>query len=96
MQAAMEVTARYCRKEMEAYGECVASKPSSWHEECSMLKVNVARCTSSHPIIRRIRQACSEPFAAFEGCLRQNQTAAENCAEHLGRFLQCAETVKPA
>lgn len=88
------MTARYCSKEMEAYGECVASKPLSWQEDCHQLKASVARCTSSHPIIQRIRQECAEPFAAFEGCLRQNPTAAEICTEHMGRFLQCAEKVK--
>ncbi|XP_029440639.1 coiled-coil-helix-coiled-coil-helix domain-containing protein 5 isoform X2 [Rhinatrema bivittatum] len=96
MQAALEVTARYCSKEMEAYGQCVVSKPSSWQVDCHQLKVGVARCTSSHPVIQRIRQECAEPFLAFEGCLRRNQAATENCAEHVGRFLRCAEKVKPA
>lgn len=47
------------------------------------------------PIIRQIRQACAEPFEAFEECLRQNEAAVGNCAEHVRRFLQCAEQVQP-
>ncbi|XP_069460124.1 coiled-coil-helix-coiled-coil-helix domain-containing protein 5 isoform X1 [Ambystoma mexicanum] len=96
MQAAMEITARYCSKEMEQYGECVASKPSSWQEDCHTFKVSVAQCTSSHPVIQRIRQECAEPFVAFEQCLKQNPSSAINCAEHVTKFLTCAESVKVA
>ncbi|GAB1286883.1 Coiled-coil-helix-coiled-coil-helix domain-containing protein 5 [Apodemus speciosus] len=95
MQAALEVTARYCSRELEQYGQCVAAKPESWHRDCHYLKMSIARCTSSHPIIRQIRQACAEPFEAFEECLRLNEAAVGNCAEHMRRFLQCAEQVQP-
>uniref|UniRef100_A0A8D2AX00 Coiled-coil-helix-coiled-coil-helix domain containing 5 n=1 Tax=Sciurus vulgaris TaxID=55149 RepID=A0A8D2AX00_SCIVU len=54
------------------------------------------KCPASpSPIIRQIRQACAEPFEAFEECLRQNEAAVGNCAEHVRRFLQCAEQVQP-
>ncbi|KFO26708.1 Coiled-coil-helix-coiled-coil-helix domain-containing protein 5 [Fukomys damarensis] len=56
--------------------------------------MSIARCTSAHPIIRQIRQACAEPFEAFEECLRQNEAAMGNCTEHVRRFLQCAERVQ--
>ncbi|XP_070429719.1 coiled-coil-helix-coiled-coil-helix domain-containing protein 5 isoform X2 [Equus przewalskii] len=95
MQAALEVTARYCGRELEQYGQCVAAKPETWQRDCHHLKMSIARCTSSHPIIRQIRQACAEPFEAFEECLRQNEAAVGNCAEHVRRFLQCAEQVQP-
>ncbi|XP_027978144.1 coiled-coil-helix-coiled-coil-helix domain-containing protein 5 isoform X1 [Eumetopias jubatus] len=95
-QAALEVTARYCGRELEQYGQCVAAKPESWQRDCHHLKMSIAQCTSSHPIIRQIRQACAEPFEAFEECLRQNEAAVGNCAEHVRRFLQCAEQVRPA
>uniref|UniRef100_H0XC17 Coiled-coil-helix-coiled-coil-helix domain containing 5 n=1 Tax=Otolemur garnettii TaxID=30611 RepID=H0XC17_OTOGA len=94
-QAALEVTARYCGRELEQYGQCVAAKPESWQRDCHYLKMSIARCTSSHPIIRQIRQACAEPFEAFEECLRKNEAAVGNCAEHVRRFLQCAEQVQP-
>ncbi|KAK6468803.1 coiled-coil-helix-coiled-coil-helix domain-containing protein 5-like [Huso huso] len=94
MQAAMEITAKYCRKEMEDYGMCVASNPSSWQQDCYQLKVKVAHCTSSHPVIQKIRSDCSEPFSAFEQCLKLNQTSVGNCSEHISKFLACAETVK--
>ncbi|XP_049640409.1 coiled-coil-helix-coiled-coil-helix domain-containing protein 5 isoform X1 [Suncus etruscus] len=94
MQAALEITARYCGKELEQYGQCVASRPESWQRECHHLKMNIAKCTSSHPIIRQIRQACAEPFVAFEECLRQNETAVGKCSQHVQRFLQCAEQVQ--
>uniref|UniRef100_A0ABI7Z6U4 Coiled-coil-helix-coiled-coil-helix domain containing 5 n=1 Tax=Felis catus TaxID=9685 RepID=A0ABI7Z6U4_FELCA len=94
-QAALEVTARYCGRELEQYGQCVAAKPESWQRDCHHLKMSIAQCTSSHPIIRQIRQACAEPFEAFEECLRQNEAAVGNCAEHVRRFLQCADQVQP-
>uniref|UniRef100_A0A8D2AXQ5 Coiled-coil-helix-coiled-coil-helix domain containing 5 n=1 Tax=Sciurus vulgaris TaxID=55149 RepID=A0A8D2AXQ5_SCIVU len=95
MQAALEVTARYCGRQLEQYGQCVTAKPESWQRDCHHLKMSIAQCTSSHPIIRQIRQACAEPFEAFEECLRQNEAAVGNCAEHVRRFLQCAEQVQP-
>ncbi|KAF4016352.1 hypothetical protein G4228_007785, partial [Cervus hanglu yarkandensis] len=94
-QAALEITARYCGRELEQYGQCVAAKPESWQRDCHHLKMSIAQCTSAHPIIRQIRQACLEPFKAFEECLRQNEAAVGNCAEHVRRFLQCAEQVQP-
>ncbi|XP_040270833.1 coiled-coil-helix-coiled-coil-helix domain-containing protein 5 isoform X5 [Bufo bufo] len=94
MQAALEVTAKYCRTELEEYGTCVSSKPGSWQQDCHEQKVKVAQCTSSHPIIRKIRTQCAEPFAAFEQCLKQNQAAVENCSKHVTEFLHCAESVK--
>nr|KAF6446261.1 coiled-coil-helix-coiled-coil-helix domain containing 5 [Rousettus aegyptiacus] len=95
MQAALEITARHCGRELDQYGQCVAAKPESWQRDCHHLKMSIARCTSSHPIIRRIRQACAEPFEAFEECLRQNEAATSNCTEQVRRFLQCAEQVPP-
>lgn len=95
MQAALEVTARYCSRELDQYGQCVAAKPESWQRDCHHLKMSIAQCTSSHPIIRQIRQACAEPFEAFEECLRQNEASAGKCAEQVRRFLQCAERVPP-
>ncbi|XP_056426611.1 coiled-coil-helix-coiled-coil-helix domain-containing protein 5 [Hyla sarda] len=94
MQAALEVTAKYCRNELEEYGSCVHSKPGTWQQDCHELKVKVAQCTSSHPIIQKIRTQCAQPFGAFEQCLKENQTAVEKCSEHVTEFLQCAERVK--
>ncbi|OWK10799.1 CHCHD5 [Cervus elaphus hippelaphus] len=91
----LEITARYCGRELEQYGQCVAAKPESWQRDCHHLKMSIAQCTSAHPIIRQIRQACLEPFKAFEECLRQNEAAVGNCAEHVRRFLQCAEQAHP-
>nr|XP_060619839.1 coiled-coil-helix-coiled-coil-helix domain-containing protein 5 isoform X2 [Anolis sagrei ordinatus] len=95
-QAALEVTARHCRKESEAYGQCVATNPSSWQQDCHQLKVEMAKCTSSHPIVQKIRQDCAEPFTAFEQCLKLNQTSVVNCTEHVQQFLLCADKVKLA
>ncbi|KAM7078086.1 coiled-coil-helix-coiled-coil-helix domain-containing protein 5 isoform 1-T1 [Molossus nigricans] len=99
MQAALEVTARYCSRELDQYGQCVAAKPESWQRDCHHLKMSIARCTSNQclpcsPVIRQIRQACAEPFEAFEKCLQQNEAAVGNCAEHVRHFLQCAEQVQ--
>ncbi|XP_073350762.1 coiled-coil-helix-coiled-coil-helix domain-containing protein 5 [Pagrus major] len=93
MQAAMDITAKYCHKEMEAYGSCVASNPSTWQQQCHELKLKVAQCTSSHPVIQKIRQDCSKEFVEFERCLRENQDTPSSCSPHVARFLGCAETV---
>ncbi|KAF7690964.1 hypothetical protein HF521_011261 [Silurus meridionalis] len=93
MQAAMDITAKFCQKEMEEYGACVASSPSTWQERCHHLKVKVAQCTSSHPVIRKIRTDCSVEFSEFERCLRENQSSAQTCSPQVTRFLSCANTV---
>ncbi|XP_041032904.1 coiled-coil-helix-coiled-coil-helix domain-containing protein 5 isoform X3 [Carcharodon carcharias] len=94
MQAAFEITARYCSKEMEDYGQCVASNPASWQKDCHQLKTSVAQCTSSHPVIQKIRTECADSFLAFEQCLKQNQSSVLNCTDHVNEFLACAEKVK--
>nr|KAF6446263.1 coiled-coil-helix-coiled-coil-helix domain containing 5 [Rousettus aegyptiacus] len=48
MQAALEITARHCGRELDQYGQCVAAKPESWQRDCHHLKMSIARCTSSH------------------------------------------------
>ncbi|XP_039206291.1 coiled-coil-helix-coiled-coil-helix domain-containing protein 5 [Crotalus tigris] len=94
MQAALEVTLRYCHKETEQYGRCVAANPSSWQQDCHQLKLDMAKCTSSHPIVQKIRRDCAEPFTAFEECLKINQSSSIKCSEHLQKFLLCADQVK--
>ncbi|XP_060026027.1 coiled-coil-helix-coiled-coil-helix domain-containing protein 5 isoform X2 [Lagenorhynchus albirostris] len=47
MQAALEITARYCGRELEQYGQCVAAKPESWQRDCHHLKMSIAQCTSA-------------------------------------------------
>ncbi|XP_044525744.1 coiled-coil-helix-coiled-coil-helix domain-containing protein 5 [Gracilinanus agilis] len=94
MEAALEVTARYCGPEMERYVQCVVANPLSWHRDCYHLKMSVAQCASSHPIIRQIRQDCAEPFQDFDLCLRKNEANVRNCTEHMRRFLQCVEQVQ--
>ncbi|KAE8619741.1 hypothetical protein XENTR_v10009958 [Xenopus tropicalis] len=49
---------------------------------------------SHSPVIQRIRSQCSEPFGAFEQCLKENQASVENCTKHVTDFLRCAESVK--
>ncbi|XP_058023268.1 coiled-coil-helix-coiled-coil-helix domain-containing protein 5 isoform X1 [Ahaetulla prasina] len=91
MQAALEITLRYCHKEAEQYGRCVAANPSSWQQDCHQLKLDMAKCTSSHPIVQKIRQDCAEPFTAFEECLKANQSSSIKCSENLQKFLLCAD-----
>ncbi|CAG5897903.1 unnamed protein product [Menidia menidia] len=93
MQAAMEISARYCHKELESYGSCVSSNPSTWQQKCHDLKMKVSQCTSSHPVIQKIRQDCSNEFVKFEQCLRENQDSPTSCSAHVASFLGCAETV---
>ncbi|XP_034046870.1 coiled-coil-helix-coiled-coil-helix domain-containing protein 5-like [Thalassophryne amazonica] len=93
MQVAIDITTKYCHKEMEAYGSCVASNPSTWQQTCHELKMKVAQCTSSHPVIQKIRQGCSKEFAEFESCLSENQNKLSTCSPHVTRFLSCAESV---
>ncbi|XP_056308092.1 coiled-coil-helix-coiled-coil-helix domain-containing protein 5 [Danio aesculapii] len=93
MEAAMAITTKFCQKELEEYGGCVVSNPTSWQEKCQELKLRVAHCTSSHPVIRKIRSDCASEFSVFERCLQENQSSAEVCQSHLSRFLTCVETV---
>ncbi|KAJ7992090.1 hypothetical protein DPEC_G00274950 [Dallia pectoralis] len=93
MQVAMDITTKYCHKEMESYGQCVASNPSTWQQNCQDLKMKVARCTSTHPAIQKIRSDCSNEFAMFDRCLRENATSPSSCSADVVRFLGCAETV---
>ncbi|KAM6100946.1 coiled-coil-helix-coiled-coil-helix domain-containing protein 5 [Pterocles gutturalis] len=93
-QAALEITARYCRSEMEEYGRCVASSPTSWQRDCHRLRLSISRCAAAHPIIQQIRQECAEPFGAFEQCLKENQASVMNCSEQVSAFLLCADRVK--
>uniref|UniRef100_A0A8C3L7C7 Coiled-coil-helix-coiled-coil-helix domain containing 5 n=1 Tax=Chrysolophus pictus TaxID=9089 RepID=A0A8C3L7C7_CHRPC len=94
MQAALEITARYCRNEMEQYGRCVAASPTSGQTDCHSLRLSMSRCAATHPIVQRIREDCAEPFVAFEQCLKENQESVLNCSEHVNAFLRCAERVK--
>ncbi|XP_019369373.1 PREDICTED: coiled-coil-helix-coiled-coil-helix domain-containing protein 5 [Gavialis gangeticus] len=96
MAAALEVAARYCGREMDLYGQCVAARPASWQQDCSDLRRDMARCAAAHPIVRKIRHECAESFTAFEQCLAENQAAVVNCTEHVNQFLLCAEQVKLA
>uniref|UniRef100_A0AAZ3SUH1 IMS import disulfide relay-system CHCH-CHCH-like Cx9C domain-containing protein n=1 Tax=Oncorhynchus tshawytscha TaxID=74940 RepID=A0AAZ3SUH1_ONCTS len=93
VQVAMDITAKCCHKEMESYGQCVTSHPSTWQQHCQDLKMKVAQCTSSHPVIQKIRTDCSKEFTEFEHCLRENQNSPTFCSVHVARFLGCAETV---
>ncbi|XP_070957486.1 coiled-coil-helix-coiled-coil-helix domain-containing protein 5 isoform X1 [Oncorhynchus clarkii lewisi] len=93
MQVAMDITTKYCHKEMESYGQCVAAHPSTWQQHCQDLKMKVAQCTSSHPVIQKIRTDCSKEFTEFERCLLENQNSPTSCSAHVARFLGCAETV---
>ncbi|XP_072531363.1 coiled-coil-helix-coiled-coil-helix domain-containing protein 5 isoform X2 [Salminus brasiliensis] len=89
----MEITTKYCQKEIEEYGVCVASHPAAWQQQCQDLKMKVAQCTSSHPVIRKIRTDCAGEFTEFERCLQENQASAQTCYPHVTRFLTCAESV---
>ncbi|KFR04356.1 Coiled-coil-helix-coiled-coil-helix domain-containing protein 5, partial [Nipponia nippon] len=93
-EAALEITARYCRSEMEQYGRCVAASPASWQRDCHRLRLSMSRCAAAHPIVQQIRQDCAEPFAAFEQCLKENQASVMNCSDHVNAFLLCADQVK--
>ncbi|KAM9114978.1 LOW QUALITY PROTEIN: coiled-coil-helix-coiled-coil-helix domain-containing protein 5 [Pangshura tecta] len=93
-EAALEVTARHCRSELDQYGRCVAASPATWQQDCQQLKLRMARCASAHPIVQKIRQDCAESFTAFEQCLKHNQASVMNCNEHVNQFLLCAEQVK--
>uniref|UniRef100_A0A3B5LQT2 IMS import disulfide relay-system CHCH-CHCH-like Cx9C domain-containing protein n=1 Tax=Xiphophorus couchianus TaxID=32473 RepID=A0A3B5LQT2_9TELE len=92
-QAAMEISAKYCYKELETYGSCVASNPTSWQHKCHDLKLKVSQCTSSHPVIQKIREDCSTEFEKFEQCLKDNLTSPTSCSPHVTRFLGCADSV---
>lgn len=79
---------------VEVGGQCGVDREGS-AGQAARWKLGHQRCPPGSPIIRQIRQACAEPFEAFEECLRQNEASAGKCAEQVRRFLQCAEQVPP-
>ncbi|KAM4880212.1 coiled-coil-helix-coiled-coil-helix domain-containing protein 5 isoform 2-T2 [Sylvia borin] len=90
---ALAVTARLCGPELERYGRCVAESPGRWHQDCHQLSLNVTNCAQNHPLVRRIRRHCSEPFGAFERCLREQPGDVTQCGPHVTQFLLCAQNV---
>ncbi|KAM9368075.1 coiled-coil-helix-coiled-coil-helix domain-containing protein 5 isoform 2-T3 [Phaethornis superciliosus] len=48
MLAALDVTSRHCRHQMELYGRCVATNPESWQRHCHHLRLDVTRCAAAH------------------------------------------------
>ncbi|XP_031755233.1 coiled-coil-helix-coiled-coil-helix domain-containing protein 5 isoform X3 [Xenopus tropicalis] len=69
MQAALEITAKYCRNEMEEYGQCVTSKPGTWQQDCHQLKVKVAQCTSSHALVSMVEHGLLAVLSPNRQCL---------------------------
>ncbi|KAM9538791.1 LOW QUALITY PROTEIN: coiled-coil-helix-coiled-coil-helix domain-containing protein 5 [Salvelinus alpinus] len=81
----MDITTKYCHKEMES-GQCVASHPSTWQQQCQDLKMEVT-------VIQKIQTDCSKEFTEFEHCLLENQNSPTSCSVYVAHFLGCAETV---
>ncbi|XP_061011313.1 coiled-coil-helix-coiled-coil-helix domain-containing protein 5 isoform X4 [Dama dama] len=72
MQAALEITARYCSRELEQYGQCVAAKPESWQRDCHHLKMSIAQCTSAQmkPLWATVRSTCADSCSVRSRCSR--------------------------
>ncbi|XP_058717875.1 coiled-coil-helix-coiled-coil-helix domain-containing protein 5 isoform X3 [Poecile atricapillus] len=89
----LSVAAALCGPELERFGRCVAASAGSWARDCHQLSLSVTRCTSHHPLVRRIRRDCSDSFGAFERCLRDQPRDAAACGSQLQEFLSCAQSV---
>ncbi|XP_014647100.1 PREDICTED: coiled-coil-helix-coiled-coil-helix domain-containing protein 5 isoform X1 [Ceratotherium simum simum] len=94
MQAALEVTARYCGRELEQYGQCVAAKPESWQRDCHHLKMSIARCTSSQsarPVLSLLRPLRS----VFDRMRQQLATVQIMCAASCSVLSRCSRHIHP-
>ncbi|XP_025209856.1 coiled-coil-helix-coiled-coil-helix domain-containing protein 5 isoform X3 [Theropithecus gelada] len=92
MQAALEVTARYCGRELEQYGQCVAAKPESWQRDCHYLKMSIAQCTSSQsarPVLSLLRPSRS----VFDRTRQLWATVRSICAASCSALSRCSHHV---
>ncbi|KAK1785546.1 hypothetical protein P4O66_018913, partial [Electrophorus voltai] len=86
-EAAMNITAKYCRAEVEEYGGCVASNPSAWQKQCEHLKLKVAQCTSSQSC--KLVAAISSPSSSDSSpVIRKIRT---DCAGEFREFERCLQ-----
>nr|KAF6267040.1 coiled-coil-helix-coiled-coil-helix domain containing 5 [Myotis myotis] len=89
MQAALEVTARHCGRELDQYGQCVAAKPESWQRDCHHLKMSIARCTSNQSA--RPVQSPLRPLRSVFGRMRRPQaTVRSRCAASCSALSRCS------
>ncbi|XP_002733136.2 coiled-coil-helix-coiled-coil-helix domain-containing protein 5-like [Saccoglossus kowalevskii] len=87
----MQLVSKYCALELEEYGKCVQSNPSDWHLKCKEHKTSVSECSSSHPVVQKIKSDCGKEYGVYDKCLRANTNQVEECIPALETFMQCAE-----
>ncbi|XP_078686757.1 coiled-coil-helix-coiled-coil-helix domain-containing protein 5-like [Branchiostoma floridae x Branchiostoma belcheri] len=88
----MELVAKFCHSELEAYGSCVQDNPQSWPTKCAELKKKVSNCSSTHPSIQRIKRECHKQFQMYDYCIRNNPSEVEVCLPALQEFFTCGHT----
>ncbi|KAM6179341.1 coiled-coil-helix-coiled-coil-helix domain-containing protein 5 isoform 2-T2 [Erethizon dorsatum] len=94
MQAALEITARYCGRELDQYGQCVAAKPESWQRDCHYLKMSIARCTSAQSARRVL--SLLRPLRNVFGRMRQPlETVLNTCAVSCSVLSRCSRHIHP-
>eukprot|EP00058_Branchiostoma_floridae_P008258 XP_002593746.1 hypothetical protein BRAFLDRAFT_124473 [Branchiostoma floridae] len=85
----MELVAKFCHSELEAYGSCVQDNPQNWPTKCAELKKKVSNCSSTHPSIQRIKRDCHKQFQVYDYCIRNNPSDVEVCVPALREFFTC-------
>ncbi|XP_077986168.1 coiled-coil-helix-coiled-coil-helix domain-containing protein 5-like [Glandiceps talaboti] len=91
MDIIMQIVSKYCKNELDTFGECVQNNPGDWHVKCNQYKARLTECSSSHPGVQNVKTKCSEEFAAYDVCLKENPDKVDNCVPTLLKFLECAD-----
>ncbi|XDA73943.1 hypothetical protein R6Z07F_004163 [Ovis aries] len=94
MQAALEITARYCGRELEQYGQCVAAKPESWQRDCHHLKMSIAQCTSAQSA-RPVRSLSRPLRNVFDRMKPLWATVRSMCADSCSVQSRCSQHTDP-
>ncbi|XP_014775708.1 coiled-coil-helix-coiled-coil-helix domain-containing protein 5 [Octopus bimaculoides] len=93
MDSAMQVVLQQCGKYIQLYSTCVENYPETWHIDCELSRMKLAKCAESNPVVTRVKEQCTEKYEAYEKCLVSNPIQVQKCSVQLEKFNECANKV---
>ncbi|XP_063966377.1 coiled-coil-helix-coiled-coil-helix domain-containing protein 5-like isoform X2 [Lytechinus pictus] len=90
-EAVVTLVLKYCGKELEEYGNCVAQYPENWQNKCKDLGEAASACSSNHPAVQKIQHDCAREYQVYDQCLKENPQDVTKCVKPLHQFMDCAE-----